>query len=129
MKNPALVCISGTWYRYLTADCMAPLQLTNTASSSPMSLPRSTVDPGINTFYNNEMLVSCHFFNIDCFENDQIYTGSDDSGMLLAQLCNQNAQKQQVSTTGNQMFIRFTTDENVNGGGFNATYLSNPGGL
>ncbi|XP_071826204.1 cubilin-like isoform X2 [Apostichopus japonicus] len=62
------------------------------------------------------------------YDSLEIYTGSDDSGMLLAQLCNQNAQKQQVSTTGNQMFIRFTTDENVNGGGFNATYLSNPGG-
>lgn len=68
-----------------------------------------------------EQSTSCQYDSLE------IYTGQDDSGFLLAQLCSQQDQTQQVSTTGNQMYIRFITDESVNGGGFNATYVSNPG--
>ena len=61
----------------------------------------------------------------------QVYSGRDIHGLSLAIICHEghiNDPIQHVSTTGNEMFVRFRSDSSVNGRGFNATYEAIAGG-
>lgn len=65
----------------------------------------------------------------DCqYDALEVYSGNDDSGFMLIQLCETSTQPKTISSVGNQMFVRFRTDSSVNGGGFLAMYQANAGG-
>ncbi|KAJ8930433.1 hypothetical protein NQ314_016759 [Rhamnusium bicolor] len=55
----------------------------------------------------------------------QIYNGLDNTYNLLTKLCHQN-KPVIVSSTGNFMFIEFTSDYSYQGKGFNANYSTIP---
>lgn len=60
----------------------------------------------------------------------QVYGGPDLSSPRLAQLCTTRPPNNplQVASTGNAVTVRFTSDQVVNGRGFNATWTEVPGG-
>jgi hypothetical protein len=51
----------------------------------------------------------------------QIYSGTDDSGPQLSQICHTN-DKEVVTLSGNSMFVRFQSDMANSGKGFKASY-------
>ncbi|XP_071942939.1 cubilin-like isoform X2 [Antedon mediterranea] len=57
-----------------------------------------------------------------------VYSGTDDSLNYLTQLCDEQTKPTVVTTTGNEMYVRFYTDSSINGRGFNATFLANSNG-
>lgn len=64
------------------------------------------------------------------FDSLEIYTGLDFYSPRIAQLCTQtpSANPMQISSTGNELAVRFKTDNNINGRGFNASWRAVPGG-
>ncbi|XP_021504160.1 cubilin isoform X2 [Meriones unguiculatus] len=64
------------------------------------------------------------------FDALEIYTGLDFHSPRIAQLCSRSASvnPMQVSSTGNELAIRFKTDRSLNGRGFNASWQAVPGG-
>lgn len=60
----------------------------------------------------------------------QVYGGPDLHSPRIAQLCNRRppGSPMQVSSTGNEMTIRFMADRSINGRGFNASWQAVPGG-
>ncbi|XP_023561215.1 cubilin [Octodon degus] len=61
---------------------------------------------------------------------DLVYGGPDFHAPRLTQLCAQRSSvtPMQVSSTGNELTIRFKTDFSINGRGFNASWEALPGG-
>jgi hypothetical protein len=51
----------------------------------------------------------------------QIYSGTDDSGPLLSQMCH-SAKSAVLTSSGNSMFVRSQSDYSVTGKGFKASY-------
>ncbi|KAK3106526.1 hypothetical protein FSP39_021900 [Pinctada imbricata] len=78
------------------------------------------------TGYSVELTIT----DFELESHSTVYGGSDSSAPRLAQICHtQPAGKPQVLTsTGNNMFIRFKSDYSVNGKGFSANYKFVSGG-
>jgi hypothetical protein len=51
----------------------------------------------------------------------QIYSGTDDSGPQLSQMCHTH-DREVVTSSGNSMFVRFESDMLYSGKGFRASY-------
>ncbi|KAJ8307340.1 hypothetical protein KUTeg_015424, partial [Tegillarca granosa] len=62
------------------------------------------------------------------FDVLEVFNGPDDQSPRLVQICHTQTKPQLITTTGNQMFVRFKSDASVNGRGFSATYRSIAGG-
>ncbi|KAL0627634.1 Cubilin [Plecturocebus cupreus] len=60
----------------------------------------------------------------------KVYGGPDFHSPRIAQLCTQRSPENpmQISSTGNELAIRFKTDLSINGRGFNASWQAVPGG-
>ena len=56
-----------------------------------------------------------------CSNTLQIYSGTDGSGPQLSQMCHTH-DRQVVTSSGNSMFVRFTSDMIYSGKGFRASY-------
>jgi hypothetical protein len=58
-----------------------------------------------------------------CFYNGilQIYSGTDDSGPQLLQMCH-SYDREVLTSSGNSMFVRFKSDMTYSGKGFSASY-------
>ncbi|XP_072020163.1 LOW QUALITY PROTEIN: cubilin-like [Amphiura filiformis] len=87
----------------------------------------------IRVSYGHSIVLTIHELDVESahecvYDALQVYSGHDTDGLQLAQVCHTQTSPQQVSTTGNEMFIRFFTDASVNGRGFNATWQSVNGG-
>ncbi|XP_015441120.1 cubilin isoform X1 [Pteropus alecto] len=85
--------------------------------------PGSSIQLTIHDF-DVEYHASCRF---DVLE---IYGGPDFHSPRIAQLCARRSSENpmQVSSTGNELAIRFKTDSFINGRGFNASWQAVPGG-
>ncbi|XP_059179030.1 cubilin-like isoform X2 [Physella acuta] len=57
----------------------------------------------------------------------KVFEGGSDQGPLLTQLCH-SVSNQIITSHGNQLLIKFMSDESFVGNGFNATYRAIPGG-
>ena len=62
------------------------------------------------------------------FQFTQVYGGPDADAPRLAQLCHTQTKPQQLSSTGNHMYVRFKSDVGRNGRGFRATFKAVQGG-
>uniref|UniRef100_A0A3B5AXX3 Cubilin n=1 Tax=Stegastes partitus TaxID=144197 RepID=A0A3B5AXX3_9TELE len=68
-------------------------------------------------------------FHQDCnYDVLAVYGGPDTSAPQLAKLCSTTSNPMQVSSTGNQLTVRFKSDAYVSGRGFNASWAEAPGG-
>ncbi|XP_051007258.1 cubilin [Acomys russatus] len=83
----------------------------------------------------NSITLTIHDFDVeyhsDCrYDTLEIYTGLDFHSPRIAQLCSRSpsANPRQISSTGNELAVRFNTDISVNGRGFNASWQAVPGG-
>ncbi|XP_037366570.1 cubilin isoform X2 [Talpa occidentalis] len=85
--------------------------------------PGSSIQLTIHDF-EVEYHASCNF---DALE---IYGGPDFRSPRIAKLCARRSSENpmQVSSTGNELAIRFKTDSSVNGRGFNVSWQAVPGG-
>ncbi|NP_445784.3 cubilin precursor [Rattus norvegicus] len=85
--------------------------------------PGSSIQLTIHDF-DVEYHTSCNYDSLE------IYAGLDFNSPRIAQLCSQSpsANPMQVSSTGNELAIRFKTDSTLNGRGFNASWRAVPGG-
>ncbi|XP_036131390.1 cubilin [Molossus molossus] len=85
--------------------------------------PGSSIQLTIHDF-DVEYHESCHF---DVLE---IYGGPDFHSPRIAQLCARRSSENpmQVSSTGNELAIRFKTDSFISGRGFNVSWQAIPGG-
>lgn len=59
----------------------------------------------------------------------EVFGGLDTTSPSLARVCNSLSSSQILTSTGNHMLVKFTSDINTAGRGFRATYRSVPGGL
>ncbi|XP_058537778.1 cubilin isoform X1 [Neofelis nebulosa] len=89
----------------------------------------------INTAPGSSIQLTIHDFDVEyhtrCnFDVLEVYGGPDFHAPRIAQLCAQRSSESplQVSSTGNELAIRFKTDSSINGRGFNATWQAVPGG-
>uniref|UniRef100_A0A8C5UZ61 Cubilin n=1 Tax=Microcebus murinus TaxID=30608 RepID=A0A8C5UZ61_MICMU len=90
----------------------------------------------IKTAPGSSIQLTIHDFDVEyharCnFDVLEIYGGPDFHSPRIAQLCAQRSSSEnpmQVSSTGNELAIRFKTDSSVNGRGFNASWQEVPGG-
>ncbi|XP_072174323.1 cubilin-like [Diadema setosum] len=62
------------------------------------------------------------------FDSLRVYSGNDANGFLLGEYCLTLKDPVTIPSTGNQMFVQFTTDASVSFGGFHATYQARAGG-
>ncbi|XP_033110748.1 cubilin-like [Anneissia japonica] len=62
------------------------------------------------------------------YDSLKVYSGIDDSLNPLTNLCHSQDKPIVVTTTSNEMYVRFLTDNSVNGRGFNSSFLANPNG-
>lgn len=87
------------------------------------SSPGSSIQLTIHDF-DVEYHATCNF---DVLE---IYGGPDFHSPRIAQLCVRRSAENpmQVSSTGNELALRFKTDSSVNGRGFNVSWRAVPGG-
>ncbi|KAK7823855.1 hypothetical protein U0070_020526 [Myodes glareolus] len=85
--------------------------------------PGSSIQLTIHDF-DVEQHTSCNFDTLE------IYAGPDFHSPRVAQLCSRtpSANPMQISSTGNELAIRFKTDNSVSGRGFNASWQAVPGG-
>ncbi|XP_041486764.1 cubilin isoform X1 [Microtus oregoni] len=85
--------------------------------------PGSSIQLTIHDF-DVEQHASCNFDTLE------IYAGPDFHAPRIAQLCSRtpSANPMRISSTGNELAIRFKTDSSLNGRGFNASWQAVPGG-
>uniref|UniRef100_A0A8C6W9S3 Cubilin n=1 Tax=Nannospalax galili TaxID=1026970 RepID=A0A8C6W9S3_NANGA len=89
----------------------------------------------IRTALGSSIQLTIHDFDVEyhsaCnFDTLEIYGGPDFHSPRLAQLCDRTSSvnPMQFSSTGNEIAIRFKTDNSVDGRGFNASWRAVPGG-
>ncbi|NP_001072.2 cubilin precursor [Homo sapiens] len=89
----------------------------------------------IRTDPGSSIQLTIHDFDVEyhsrCnFDVLEIYGGPDFHSPRIAQLCTQRSPENpmQVSSTGNELAIRFKTDLSINGRGFNASWQAVTGG-
>ncbi|KAI4562255.1 hypothetical protein MJT46_011217 [Ovis ammon polii x Ovis aries] len=89
----------------------------------------------IHTAPGSSIQLTIHDFDVEyhasCnFDVLEIYGGPDFRSPRIAQLCVQRSSENpmQVSSTGNELAIRFKTDSSINGRGFNVSWRAVPGG-
>uniref|UniRef100_A0A8C3YL53 Cubilin n=1 Tax=Catagonus wagneri TaxID=51154 RepID=A0A8C3YL53_9CETA len=89
----------------------------------------------IHSAPGSSILLTIHDFDVEyhstCnFDVLEIYGGPDFHSPRIAQLCVQRSSENpmQVSSTGNELALRFKTDSSVNGRGFNVSWRAFPGG-
>ncbi|XP_003786834.1 cubilin [Otolemur garnettii] len=89
----------------------------------------------IKTAPGSSIQLTIHDFDVEyharCnFDVLEIYGGPDFHAPRIAQLCFQLSSENpmQVSSTGNELAVRFKTDSSINGRGFNASWQAIPGG-
>ncbi|XP_006159809.2 LOW QUALITY PROTEIN: cubilin [Tupaia chinensis] len=89
----------------------------------------------IRTAPGTSIQLTIHDFDVEyhatCnFDVLEVYGGPDFHSPRITQLCAQRSSESpmQVSSTGNELAIRFKTDSSVNGRGFNASWQAVPGG-
>ncbi|KAK6644342.1 hypothetical protein RUM43_000609 [Polyplax serrata] len=63
----------------------------------------------------------------DCFGDAlEIFGGADDTAPLLAKVCQKKSDPILIETSGNEMFVRFRSDQITGGSGFYARYSTKP---
>ncbi|NP_001003148.2 cubilin precursor [Canis lupus familiaris] len=89
----------------------------------------------ITTAPGSSIQLTIHDFDVEyharCnFDVLEVYGGPDFHSPRITQLCSQRSSENpmQVSSTGNELAIRFKTDSSINGRGFNASWQAVPGG-
>ncbi|KAM6162076.1 cubilin isoform 2-T2 [Erethizon dorsatum] len=89
----------------------------------------------IRTAPGRRIQLTIHDFDVEyestCrYDVLEVYGGPDFHSPRLTQLCAQRSSvtPMQVSSTGNELAIRFKTDSSINGRGFNASWQALPGG-
>ncbi|XP_053714419.1 cubilin isoform X1 [Synchiropus splendidus] len=87
----------------------------------------------ITTSVGSSITLTIHEFDVefhpDCnYDLLEVYGGPDQLAPRLAQLCSTTSTPMQVSSTGNQILVRFFSDEYVSGRGFNASWVEVQGG-
>ncbi|XP_004860031.1 cubilin [Heterocephalus glaber] len=89
----------------------------------------------IHTAPGSQIQLTIHDFDVEyestCqYDVLEVYGGPDFHAPRLTQLCAQRSSviPMQVSSTGNELAIRFKTDSSVNGRGFNASWQALSGG-
>ena len=72
--------------------------------------------------YDMESAQECYFDSLT------VYGGPDETSPQLSQFCQRRTTNQTVTSTGNNMFVKFKTDGSVRGKGFKATFKTLPQG-
>ncbi|XP_054878715.1 cubilin isoform X1 [Poeciliopsis prolifica] len=87
----------------------------------------------ITTTPGSSITLTIHEFDVE-FHDDcnydvlEVYGGPDLHAPRLARLCSTTSNPMQVSSTGNQITVRFKSDAYVSGRGFNASWIELQGG-
>ncbi|XP_029134023.2 cubilin [Labrus bergylta] len=87
----------------------------------------------ITASYGSSLTITIHEFDVefhqDCsYDVLEVFGGPDLLAPRLAQLCTTTSSPMQVSSTGNQLTVRFKSDAYVSGRGFNASWVEVQGG-
>ncbi|XP_075408563.1 cubilin [Tenrec ecaudatus] len=89
----------------------------------------------ISTAMGSSIQLTIHDFDVEqhascIYDSLEVYGGPDFHSPRIAQLCSQRSSENpmQVSSTGNELAIRFKTDSSINGRGFNVSWHAVPGG-
>ncbi|KAM6215214.1 cubilin [Rhynchocyon petersi] len=89
----------------------------------------------ITTAPGSRIQLTIHDFDVEyhascIFDSLEVYGGPDFHSPRITQLCARRTSENpmQVSSTGNELAIRFKTDSSINGRGFNVSWQALPGG-
>ncbi|XP_014830968.1 PREDICTED: cubilin, partial [Poecilia mexicana] len=87
----------------------------------------------ITTTPGSSITLTIHEFDVEFHDNCnydvlEVYGGPDLQAPRLARLCSTTSNPMQVSSTGNQITVRFKSDAYVSGRGFNASWTELQGG-
>ncbi|XP_004716072.1 cubilin [Echinops telfairi] len=89
----------------------------------------------ISTALGSSIQLTIHDFDVEqhascIYDSLEVYGGPDFHSPRIAQLCAHRSSENpmQVSSTGNELAIRFKTDSSINGRGFNVSWHAVPGG-
>ncbi|GAB6032010.1 hypothetical protein CHUAL_010385 [Chamberlinius hualienensis] len=129
---------NGFSLEWITSGCGGDLLKSEGTFSSPNYPspynPRVTCDWNIEVAMGHGIELTIYEYDLEsggpnCYHDSiTVFSGRDSNGILLNKMCERRSTPIIITSSGNQMYVRFISDYSQQGRGFNASYVTRPEG-